>query len=156
MTAVQPGSTAALRTTGASAGQESPDQRSFVGYLGETFVNQTVNQGVEWSILFLDWTLETWLIVETNGIVHRATIPTAAGDGAPANRDVLWVLADATVGRGGRSLSEEGVFLSGQFTRAGDFEAAPSGGTLAASTGVFCEGRSPGCCQGCTVKTPRR
>ena len=149
---VAPGSLGGLRARGAPAqGAESPDRRSFVGYLGRTFNHG----GVEWSILYRDLSLETWLIIETQGIVGRRRIFAAAGSGSPADLDVLWVLVDATVGQGGRSLSSLGAFLSGQFTRAGDFEASPSGGTLDASTGVFCEGRSPGCCKGCTYRTPK-
>ena len=109
--------------------------------------------GNDWSVLYLDWDLETWLVIETIGIVGRERITSAAGSGAPALRDVVWVLADAAVGHGSRSLSVEGAFLCGNFTRAGDFEPSPTGGTLAASTGVFCEARSPGCCKGCTAYT---
>jgi hypothetical protein len=134
----------------ALTGADSPDRRSFVGYLGQTFLR---GLGSRWTQLYLDWNLETWLIIETSGIVARETIPRAAGSGAPGPRDVIWVLADAAVGRGRRALSLEGAFLSGNFTRAGDFEASPGGGTLAASTGVFCEGRSPGCCRHCTAYT---
>jgi hypothetical protein len=128
---------------------DSPDRRSFVGYLGETFTHG----GNDWSVLYLDWDLETWLVIETIGIVGRERITSAAGSGAPALRDVVLVLADTAVGHGRRSLSLEGAFLCGNFTRAGDFEPSPSGGTLDASTGVFCEGRSPGCCRGCTAYT---
>jgi hypothetical protein len=137
----------------ALAGPNSPDRRSFEGYLGETFLR---SRGRRWTQLYLDWDLETWLIIETSGIVGRERIPSAAGSGAPTQRDVVLVLADAAVGHGRRSLSIEGAFLCGNFTRAGDFEASPNGGTLAASTGVFCEARSPSCCQVCTNRTPRR
>jgi hypothetical protein len=132
----------------AAAAPSSPERRSFTGYLGETF-----NHGVDWTMLYVDSSLESWLLIETDGIVARETIPRRAGSGSPAPLDVIWVLADAAVGRGGRSLTLEGAFLSGNFTRAGDFEASPTGGTLAASTGVFCEARSAGCCKGCTAYT---
>ena len=119
------------------------DKVSFVGYVGDTIEHR----GSRWTVLYLDWDLSSWLLIETAGIVARKYIPNDTGMGAPVNSDVLWVLADAAVGRGRKALSLEGMFLTGDFTRAGDFDASAAGGTMAASTGVFCEGRSPGCCR---------
>ena len=141
--------TASALRTGATTGPESPERRSFVGYVGRTFNHR----GNNWTLLYVDSALESWMIVETDGIVGRRPIPPDAGSGTPEALDMIWVLADAAVGRGGRSLTVEGAFLCGNFTRAGDFEASPTGGTLAASTGVFCEARSAGCCKGCTAYT---
>ena len=129
-------------------GPESPERRSFVGYLGRTF-----NHGVNMDPAVRR--LGPRVVADHRDERHRRsrTIPPDAGSGTPEALDIIWVLADAAVGRGGRSLSVEGAFLCGNFTRAGDFEASPTGGTLAASTGVFCEARSPGCCKGCTANT---
>jgi hypothetical protein len=132
-----------------AAGIAGPgDKVSFIGYVGDTIEHG----GTSWTVLYLDWDLSTWLLIETAGIFARKYIPNYTGMGAPVNSDVLWVLAEAAVGRGRKALSVEGMFLTGEFTRAGDFDAAAGGGTMAASTGVFCEGRSPGCCK---PKTPK-
>lgn len=124
------------------------DKISFVGYVGDTITHRDT----KWTVLYLDWDLSSWLLIETAGIVARKYIPGSTGMGAPVNSDVLWVLADAAVGLSRKSLSLEGMFLTGDFTRAGDFDAGAGGGTMAGSTGVFCEGRSPGCCKPRTPK----
>lgn len=115
----------------------------FAGLLGDS-VEKPAGGGM-WRLLYLDWALQDWLLVEERGIVNRATITDPAI--SPITRDVLWVDEDASVGRGNRSQSREGQFLTGAFTRAGDFEAPVGGGTLGASTGVFCEARTPTCCR---------
>jgi hypothetical protein len=85
-------------------------------------------------------------LIDTKGIVYRAEVEDKQ---APAKlRDVIWVKADTAVGQGSGSLSVEGQFLTGEFTRAGDCDSPATGGTLAASTGVFCEASSAGCCRG--------
>jgi hypothetical protein len=125
------------------AGPESPDRVSFVGYLGDRFFHR----GLWWLVLYLDWDMQTFLVIESTGFIRADTLPTSAGSGTPEPRNVIWVRADTAVGRVARSLSLEGMFLTGDFTRAGDFEAGPAdGGTFAAATGVFCGARSPGCC----------
>jgi hypothetical protein len=137
------------KLTGAAvqAGQAAdiPDVVSFVGFLGETFKQPTGDQGGEWQMLYLNAELRTWLLVENSGIVHTEKI---TDDSTPSgNYDMVWVNADTAVGIGRGSQSSEARFLTGEFTRAGDFDGAPaSGGTIAASTGVFCEARTAGCC----------
>ena len=64
-----------------------------------------------------------------------------------AQRDMLWVRPNTTIGVARVAQSIEGQFLSGQFTRAADFRDSPAGGTIAAATGVFCVGDSIGCCR---------
>jgi hypothetical protein len=131
-----------------------PKLVSFVGYLGATITHpaSAAPDGTnQWCVLYLDWELHSWLLVERAAIVRRLVLDDQNTTEDPC--DVIWVRADAAVRRGSGSLSAEAQFLTGNFTRAGDFEAAPTGGTLSASTGVFCEGRSPGCCRGCTVYT---
>jgi hypothetical protein len=115
----------------------------FAGLLGDPV--QKPGGGGTWYLLYLDWALADWLLVEERGIVHRQTITDPAI--SPLTRDVIWVDEDSSVGRGNRSQSKEGQFLSGEFTRAADFEAPVGGGTLGASTGVFCEARTPTCCR---------
>jgi hypothetical protein len=87
------------------------------------------------------------LLVDDGGILAHSDVQ---DDGVPftQKRDVIWVKADAAVGRGRASNSVQAQFLTGDFTRAGDFEAPPSGGTLAAATGIFCQARTAGCCYG--------
>jgi hypothetical protein len=114
----------------------------FAGLLGDVVRRQPADD--EWRILYLDWALQNWLLIENRGIVNHANIQDPATQ--PVTRDVLWVDEDASVGRGSRSQSIEAQFLTGEFTRAGDFEAPPGGGTHDASTGVFCEARTPRCC----------
>ena len=129
-------------------GAETPERRSFVGYYGGEFQFHDV----WWCVLYLDWDLRTWLIIERDGVVARESM--IHEPGLQQGRDVLWVKADAAVGRGRRSLSREGEFLTGAFTRAGDFDVGQEGGTLAAATGVFCDARSVGCCMGRTNRPP--
>jgi hypothetical protein len=132
---------------GFAASPDVPELVTFAGFVGATLKQQEKF----WCVLYLDTRLQTWLLVQKDGIVFRDPVKK---DDAPCGiQDVLWVKADTPVGRGSGSLSVEGQFLSGDFTRAADFDAAPSGGTLGAATGVFCEARSPGCCQGCTYRT---
>jgi hypothetical protein len=120
-----------------------PESILFVGFFGGLVQGPS---GGEWQILYLDLELSRWLLVENSGI---AAVGYIEDDSVPFNqrRDVIWVKADATVGRGSASQSVEGQFLTGEFTRAGDFDAPPSSGTLAAATGVFCEARTPSCCR---------
>ena len=131
-----------------------PELVTLVGYLGATIPRPgAAEPDPSWCVLYLDPELRNWLLVEKAGIVRRLQLKDENTTDDP--RDVLWVKAEAAIGRGSGQLSSEAQFLSGEFTQARDIEAAPSGGTLDASTGVFCEGRSPGCCQGCTVRTRR-
>ena len=102
--------------------------------------------GSSWRLLYLDLELRDWLLIETGGIVRRGTVKDETVPFEEQSRDVFWVKADAAVGRGDASQAVQAQFLTGKFTRAGDFEAPLSGGTLAAATGVFCEARTPSCC----------
>jgi hypothetical protein len=134
---------------GLAGSPDVPELVTFAGYVGPVVTQQSK----EWCVFYLDTRLLTWLLVPVDGIVYRDPV---VDDKAPCGiQDVLWVKADTSVGHGSGSLTLEGQFLTGEFTRAGDFEAAPTGGTLGAATGVFCEARSPGCCKPCTVRTYR-
>jgi len=125
----------------------TPEIVTFVGYLGDTV---KYDKG-RWRVLSLDAELRDCLLVDENAILHDVRIKPR--DAPPNGLDVIWVRGDATVCRASGLESLEAQFLTGEFTRAGDVEAAPTGGTLAASTGVFCEARSPGCCRNCTPYT---
>jgi hypothetical protein len=118
-----------------------PELVTFAGYLGGQ-----VKYGDEnlWRVLYLDTRLQTWLLVRETDVLYSKSVD---DDKSPSNkRDVIWVKADASVCRGSGSQSVEARFLTGDITRAGDFEAPPVGGTTAAATGVFCEARTPFCC----------
>lgn len=119
------------------------DRILFAGYRGPLVRH---DDGRLWRLLYLDLELTEWLLIEDSGIVAESTV---VEDASPFNqeRNVVWVKADAAVGRGSASQAVQAQFLTGKFTRAGDFEAPLSGGTLAAATGVFCEARTPSCCR---------
>ncbi len=121
-----------------------PEAIMFTGFLGGVVQEPG---GRNWQLLYLDLELNNWLLVEDGGILAEDRV---VDDGVPFNhkRDVIWVKADAAVGRGSASQSVEAQFLTGDFTRAGDFEAPPAGGTIAAATGIFCQARTVGCCYG--------
>jgi hypothetical protein len=119
-----------------------PELVTFAGYVGGKVQDAGNN---DWRVLYLDTRLQNWLLVKDGDVLYNTTVD---DDTSPSGkRDVIWVKADASVGHGSGSLSVEARFLTGDFTRAGDYEAAPAGGTLAAATGVFCEARTPLCCR---------
>jgi hypothetical protein len=120
-----------------------PEAIMFAGFLGGVVQEPS---GRNWQLLYLDLELNDWLLIEEDGVLAEDEV---VDDGVPFNqrRDVIWVKADAAVGRGSASQSAQAQFLTGDFTRAGDFEAPAAGGTLAAATGVFCNARTAGCCR---------
>ena len=118
-----------------------PELVVFAGFLGANIKDPG---GADWRLLYLDLRLLNWLLVEEGGILYNDTIE---DDKVPGKRrDVIWVDADAAVGKGSGSQSVQARFLTGEFTRAGDFDAPLTGATLSASTGVFCEAKTPLCC----------
>jgi hypothetical protein len=137
---IQAGSPAAL-----ARASNLPGVVLFAGFLGDVVPNPS---GGNWQVLYVDMALTEWVLIEEDGILADAkvkdeSVPATLG----GERDLLWVKADTSVGRGPASQSVESQFLTGPFTRAGDFEAPLTGGTLAAATGVFCEARTPSCCR---------
>lgn len=121
-----------------------PELVAFAGFLGGSISREDK----PWRVLYLDSRLASWLLVDEQRIIHWDKVE---DDGAPGRRrDVIWVPADTAVGRGGGSQPVEARFLTGDFTRAGDFDASPAAGT-GPSTGVFCP-TTPVCC----YKTTRR
>jgi hypothetical protein len=118
---------------------------TFAGFVGATLRSDPASDATL-TVLYLDPQLSSWLLVPTEGIVARDQITDEYAPGKV--RDVIWVTADSSVRAGNGALSAQAQFLTGGFTRAGDFEASPNGGTMAAATGVFCPG-------GCKPRTPR-
>jgi hypothetical protein len=120
-----------------------PEAIVFAGFLGDAVERPG---GGDFQVLYLDLELSEWLLVEDSGILAHDQI---RDDAVPFNqrRDVIWVKADAAVGQGSTSQSVEAQFLTGEFTKARDFEAPPGGATLAAATGAFCGPRTPSCCR---------
>jgi hypothetical protein len=121
-----------------------PEVVMFAGFFGEVIPHPS---GKNWQLLYTNLALTEWLLIEEDGIVSYDTVRDNSVPMAfNRERDVVWVKADTSVGRGSSSQSVESQFLTGEFTRAGNFEAPLTGGTLAAATGVFCEARTPSCC----------
>jgi hypothetical protein len=111
-----------------------PELVTLVGYISGKIKNPASDN--YWLLVYHDWRMTGWWLVEGTGIVHVDTVPE---DGNPAwARDVLWVNRDTAVGRGSGPQSDEARFLTGQFVRAGDFDRWETGGPSSAETGLFC------------------
>jgi hypothetical protein len=151
---------AAAQAAGSHAASTHPTELvTFAGYLGERVsYPDTGHDGVypglrgvpinvtdPWRILYLDSRLSSWIVVKEHDVVFadRAKDETAA----LGLRDVIWVRSHAVICRGGGLEPLQQLFLRGQFTRAADFDAPPSGGTFGSTTGVFCEAHGPGTCK---------
>jgi hypothetical protein len=117
-----------------------PVLSTFAGYLGDAIEYRDRN----WRVLYLDTKLSSWLLVEEQAIVFHDRMHDRTA--AYGMRDVIWLNAEATVGRGIGPQAGEARFLRGAFTSAGDVTAAVTGGTFDAATGIFCEAQTPGCC----------
>ena len=64
-----------------------PELVTLVGYVGGTVANPAT--GNNWLLVYRDWRMITWFLIEVGGIVHLDTVPE---DGDPSRaRDVLWV-----------------------------------------------------------------
>ena len=117
-----------------------PDLSLLAGFLGAQFDHA----GATWWLLYLDSRLHKWLLVPKNDIVVYERLDDATA--FAKRRDVLWVKADARLLQGSGSQTIEGLFLVGEFTRAGDFASAPAArGTGTAATGLLCEATTPNC-----------
>jgi hypothetical protein len=126
-----------------AAADQIPDLIPFDG-----FINGTVVQpgGASFWLLYRDWQMLNWMLLEAAGIRHVDVLP---DDDVPTRqRDLVWVTPDTAVGYGTGTQSSDARFLTGDFTRAGNFEAPPSGGTFSATSGprshLCCYGRSRG------------
>jgi hypothetical protein len=117
-----------------------PGLSLIAGYLG----GSVSREGVPWRLVYLDARLDTWLLVnEDDIVVHQPPTDEKAPFG---ERDMLWVDASANLLRGSGPRTNDGRFLVGELTRAGDFAASSTGGTFSAATGLLCEATTPGCC----------
>ena len=116
----------------------------FVGFLGDPVT--VPGRAGAWTLLYLDLGMNDWLIVEPGGCANIKQVEDRATPRSP--RDLIWVRERAFVGRGSGPTSVESQFLTGDFMRAGEFEADMTGGTFDAPTGVFCQARGSGprCC----------
>ncbi len=121
-----------------------PEPVMFAGFRGPVIDHP--ERGT-WRLLYLDLELTEWVLIETAGILRQGRVEDKTVPFEEQSRDVFWVKADAAVGRGNAAQAVQAQFLTGKFTRAADFEAPLSGGTIAAATGVFCEARTPSCCR---------
>lgn len=111
-----------------------PELVTLVGFVDGTIVNPAT--GSNWVLVYRDWRMTSWWLVEGVGILHYDAVPDDGTD--PQARQVLWVNRDTAVGRGSGPQSAEARFLTGEFTRAGDFDYSETGGQSAAETGLFC------------------
>jgi hypothetical protein len=117
-----------------------PGLSLFAGFLG----GPVDHENMTWRLLYLDSRLDSWMLVPEDAIIVRQQL---TDDNAPSGvRDVLWVDSTANLVRGSGPRTNEGRFLVGDLTRAGDFAASTTGGTFSAATGLLCEATTPGCC----------
>jgi hypothetical protein len=118
-----------------------PGLSLLAGYLGGTMTRDNAS----WRLFYLDARLDSWLLVAENDIVVHQRLK---DENAPSGvRDVLWVDETANLLRGSGPQTNDGRFLVGELTRAGDFAASTSGGTFSAASGLLCEATTPGCCR---------
>ena len=95
-----------------------PELVTLVGYISGTVAHPATNS--DWLLVYRDWRMITWYLIEGTGIIHLDTVP---DDGEPTRaRDLLYVDRDTAVGRGSGPQSDEARFLTGDFTRAGDLD----------------------------------
>ncbi len=130
-----PAQLAAGQANALPAARVLPELVTLVGFVDGNVVKP--GTGTNWVLVYRDWRMTNWLLVEGAGILHLDTVPEDGADSDYA-RDVLWVGRDTAVGRGSGPQSDEARFLTGQFTRAGDFDSSEIGGPSSPSTGAFC------------------
>jgi len=113
-----------------------PELHVFDGYLGGE-----VKEGCV--LLYRDPALSECLLVQARSIVQREPLEDRTSG---LTYDRIWVNADAPVKHGSGSSSVDARWLQGDFTRAGETEAALGGGTFSALTGAFLGDYSAVCC----------
>jgi|tagenome__1003787_1003787.scaffolds.fasta_scaffold20916767_2 hypothetical protein len=117
----------------------APALNLFAGYLGGP-----VDHDGLWRLLYLDARLCDWMLVADDDIVSYQQVK---DENAPGEyRDVLWVKSTANVISGTGARANDGRFLVGSLTRAGDFAPSTAGGTFSAASGLVCEATTPPCC----------
>lgn len=113
----------------------------FAGFLG----GEIDHDAKKWRLLYLDSRLDDWMLVPQDSIIVAQRLRDA---NAPSGkRDVLWVNSTANVVSGSGPRANDGRFLVGELTRAGDFAPSTSGGTFSVASGLLCEATTPGCCR---------
>jgi hypothetical protein len=118
-----------------------PGLSLFAGFLG----GPVDHENVTWRLLYLDSQLDSWMLVPEDAIIVNQQL---TDENAPSGvRDVLWVDSTANLLRGSGARTNDGRFLVGELTRAGDFAASTGGGTFSAASGLLCEATTPGCCR---------
>ncbi len=118
----------------------APEWVIFEGFAGGTTARPP---GMTWLQFFLDARLFRWMLVD--GARIRLRLRVEDEESSFGGADYIWVDADAQVGTGRGSQPVEAAFLSGEFTRALDFEQPSIGGPSEGRTGPFCVARSPLC-----------
>jgi hypothetical protein len=112
----------------------------FAGFLG----GEIPHEGKMWRLLYLDARLTSWMLMPNEAIIEWQRLE---DKNAPSGRrDVLWVDSTANLITGSGPRTNDGRFLVGELTRAGDYAPATSGGTFSAASGLLCEATTPGCC----------
>jgi hypothetical protein len=132
----------------AATGDFSDSQRSeittFAGYLGPTQTDPGDPTDKPWQLLYQDAKAMTWLLVPQDAIVLHQRAPDKRA--AFQLRDVIWVKADAPVRQGDEAESQQGRFLVGAFTSAGDLHASlTAASTAPPGSGILCA-PTPECC----------
>jgi hypothetical protein len=120
--------------------QTTPALSLLAGYLGGRVEH---DEGF-WYLLYLDARLCDWMLVPEGDLIANERLK---DDNAPHGvRDVLWVRSTANVVTGTGARPNDGRFLVGTLTRAGDFASSTPGGTFSAASGLICETTTPPCC----------
>jgi hypothetical protein len=116
------------------------DVSLFAGFLG----GEIEHEGKTWRLVYLDSRLSSWMLAPQDAIVVSQRLE---DKNAPSGvRDVLWVDSTANLITGSGPRTNDGRFLVGELTRAGDYAPSTSGGTFSAASGLLCEATTPGCC----------
>jgi hypothetical protein len=123
---------------------DTPEQVVFAGYTGALIERPEDSKRI-WRVFYLDPRLFRWMLVESKNVRLWRRVETQ--ESPTGDCDYIWVNYDAPVASGSGPQSIEAPFLSGDFTRAGDFEAPSGGRGGGTSTGLFCDARTPSCCR---------
>jgi hypothetical protein len=118
----------------------TPSLTIFAGYLGDEW-QDPVDAGTRWWPLFFDAAMSKGMLVNTDDIeIYDARKDDTAAFG---KRDYIWVQVDKSIRVG---TGPPAFWLNGSFTRAGDFAASVSGGTIGPQGGILRDATTPTCC----------
>jgi hypothetical protein len=124
----------------------SPDLEVIQGYNGSCVCEKRFEPAEQWwHVIFLDIRLSKWVIVpwEAMQLYERREDPSLPFGYA----DRIWVAADARIGVGDVTTSVDALWLSGDFTRAGDFRSSLGTASGSSTSGVLCDAITPRCCK---------